>query len=139
MPRAFRSPTMTVGSRSAAGRSPAGLAGDFAGRNRDQRALIRLHLVHERQQIGARIAFDVVLDRRPSGRPSARRDVADIVRRDVPAIGARVHGDAVHAGVQADGNGVEHARHAAAARIAQRRDLVDVDRQADHESGYLVI
>ena len=41
---------------------PAGLAGDLARRDRHERALVRPHREHQRDQIGPRIAFDVELD-----------------------------------------------------------------------------
>src|SRR6185295_12626276 len=110
---------------------PAGLAGDFAGHHRHQRALIGPDFVDQREQIRPRITFDVVFDRRPNPRERAC-DVANILRRDVTRICAWVDGDAVNARINADTDGVENARLAAAARIPKRRDLVDVYREPDH-------
>ena len=82
-------------------------------------------------QLGPRIAFDVEFDSRPLAFERAR-DVAHVLRRDVALIGARMDGDARHAGSKTHGHGVEHARLVAAARVAQRRDLVDVDGETNH-------
>jgi hypothetical protein len=104
---------------------PARLAGDLSGGDRDQRALMRMHLVNDGQQVGARIAFDVVFH---GGMGRERRgDVADILRRDVPGIETWVHGDAGSARGEAHVDRVEDARKPPATRIAQRGHLVDVD------------
>src|SRR5690606_37398762 len=50
-----------------------------------------------------------------------------VVVAGVAGIGARVHGNAVRAGIQAGAGGAQHVGIAAAARIAQHRDLVEVD------------
>src|SRR5262249_25895833 len=55
-----------------------------------------------------------------------------IARGDVALVRARMDGDSLRAGLEARVHGVHHTGHAPTARIAQRRDLVDVDREADH-------
>ena len=72
------------------------------GMDRHERALIRLDRVHELQQIRPRVAFDIELDAPPS---AARRYAAmscTSAGRDVPRVGARMHGDPRRAGVDAD-------------------------------------
>ena len=56
----------------------------------------------------------------------------NVLRRDVATIGARMNRNARDAGHHADINRLEHARLAAAARITQRGDFVDVDGEVDH-------
>jgi hypothetical protein len=51
----------------------------------------------------------------------------DIVGADVARVGARVHGDAVRASIQADTRCGDDIGLAATARIAQHRDLVEID------------
>ena len=58
-------------------------------------------------------------------------NLAHVVRRDVPAIGARMHGDAGSARGDTDADSLEHAGQLAAARVPERRDLVDVDGEVD--------
>ena len=74
-------------------RPPAGLARYLAGNDRHQGALIRPNLVDEIEEFGPRIALDVVFNRRRAA-AEAQRDRAHVFRRDVPAIGARMHRDA---------------------------------------------
>jgi hypothetical protein len=82
--------------------------------------------MHQLQQIGTWIAFDVELDA-PLQRPQVRSDVVDVSLRDVPRICTRVDGDARRARVDADLDRLEHRRNGSAARIAHGRNLVDVD------------
>jgi hypothetical protein len=108
-------------------RLPACLAGDLAGNHGHERALIGADFFNERDQIRPRITFDVELDAR---RLCAQEggDLADVGGRDVPLVGSRMDRDARRAGIDAYLHGFENARDASAARIAQRRDLVHVDR-----------
>ena len=55
-------------------------------------------------------------------------------RRDVPRVGARMHGDPGRAGIDARPARRRAPTAPPAARVAQRRDLVDVDRQLDHQA-----
>jgi hypothetical protein len=75
----------------------------------------------------ARVAFDVELDAALE-RLQQRRDLAHVIGGDVAGIGARVHGDAGAARGDAGAHGFGDRRHASAARVADRRHLVDVDR-----------
>ena len=112
-------------------RLPARLTRDLARHDRHQRALIGPNLLDEIQQVRARVALDVVFDLRPL--PAQRsRDVAHVAGSDVPAIRARMHGNTRRARSHAHVNRLEHARRAPAARVPQRRHLVDIDAQANH-------
>src|SRR5262245_42561715 len=99
---------------------------DFARDDGHERALVWVDLVHQRDQIGPRIPFDVELD---EGTPPLERarDVANVLGRNVPPVSARMHGDAQGARGQTYLHGVEHARLHAATGVPQGRDLVDVD------------
>ena len=59
--------------------------------------------------------------------------VARFAGRDVPLIRARMHRDPGRARRQAHPHRVEDAWHRAAARIAQRRHLVHVHTEANHD------
>ena len=54
---------------------------------------------------------------------------------DVALIGARVHGDAPGAGGDGVARRPEDVRPGALARVAEQRDLVDVDGEHGHGSG----
>ena len=58
----------------------------------------------------------------------------DVERGDVARVGARMDGDARRAGVDADADRVDDRRQRPAARVAQRRDLVDVDAETHGRS-----
>ena len=91
-----------------------------------RQALAR-QLAHEAHQVVEGVALDVVFGLRPLLHQIGQ--LIDIVRADVALIGARVHGDAVRAGLQRQRRSTQHAGNAQLARVAQQRDLVDVDRQ----------
>jgi hypothetical protein len=61
-----------------------------------------------------------------------RRDLMHIGRSDVSRVSARMHRDTWSASIDTDPHGIDHRRNAAATRISNRRDLVDVYRQLDH-------
>ena len=103
------------------------VAGELSRRVGHEGALLRPVLAHEAHQVVQRIAFDVELGVRPA--LQQRRQIADIVRADVPLVGPRVHGDALRSGLEAQRRRASHARDAKVAGVAQQRDLVDVDRQ----------
>src|SRR6185295_10796320 len=71
---------------------PSRLAGDLTVTHRDERTLVRPYLVHERKEVGTRVAFDVefhtALVRREHG-----RNLVDVGRRDLPRVSARMHSD----------------------------------------------
>src|SRR5690606_27871301 len=89
-----------------------------------------LDLENEVHEVGPRIAFDLELDR-VAERRQTRGDRPHIVAGDVTFVGPGMHRDAGRAGRQACVDGVDHARHLTAARIAKRRDLVDVDAETN--------
>src|SRR6185295_14384483 len=84
-------------------------------------------------QIGARIALDIQLDVRLVARELLLH-VADVFGRDVPPVSARMHRDAVNAGVETHPDGVRHAGEMAAPGVPQCRDFVDVHRKTNHPS-----
>jgi hypothetical protein len=68
---------------------------------------------------------------RPKRRQRAR-DVANVVGCDVPPVGARMHGDSLHASVDARADRVEHTRGTLPPReLRNGGDLVDVDGKAN--------
>src|SRR5262249_31002611 len=98
----------------------------------NERELIRPHGHREVDERGTGVTFDVELDattkrREPPG------DVGDITGTDVPLVLARVDGDSGSACRETDVHGLQHARNLASARVAERGDLVDVDREPGHE------
>ena len=79
----------------------------------------------------ARIALDVVLDRGPNSAAISAASSQHVASPDVALVGARMHGDAVRAGADHQARGLEHARIAHVALIAQQRHLVEVDAELD--------
>ncbi len=107
---------------------PSGLARDFPFTDRHERALIRADLVNQRQQIRSWVTLDVEFDASTVGL-QLRRDLTHIRERDVTGVGAWVNRDAWRSCGQAHCDCLSHAWHRPAARVANRRDLVDVDRE----------
>src|SRR3546814_331575 len=103
---------------------------------RDQRRLRRARALAQGEETGIararrreRIAFEVELH------PVLARDFRQrmhVVLAGMPCVRARVHGDAVRAGVQAGAGGAQDVGVVAAAGIAQHRDLVEVDAEDGH-------
>jgi hypothetical protein len=58
-----------------------------------------------------------------------------VVEGDVPGVGSGVYGDAGGTSLDAHPGRIDHRRNRAAAAVAQRGDLVDVDGEFGH--GYL--
>ena len=112
-------------------RRPSRLARDLPRPDRHERALIRAGVAHELQKIWARISLDVELDA-VAHRLEDFRDGAHILWRDVPPIGARMNGDPSGSRRDRHANRLSDARDHASARVAKRRDFVDVDAQVDH-------
>jgi hypothetical protein len=106
---------------------PAVVAGELAFAVGHEGRLLRPHCADEAHQVVERVALDVVF----GGRPvlHQRGQLVYVLAPDVAFVGARVHGDAVGTRLQAQRRGLDDARNAQVARIAQQRDLVDVDRQ----------
>src|SRR5690348_5809732 len=102
---------------------------------RNQRRLGRPCLAHKfeeagvtRARCGETIAFQVVFDPVP-GEP---REQLDVLRRDMAAIGARMHGDSTAACADAGFGGSREVRFVAAAGVPQHRDLVEIDAEDRH-------
>ena len=81
----------------------------------------------QRHQVVERIALDVELGLRPV--LQQRGELAHVAGADVALVGARVHGDAVRAGLERDRRRPTTLGIAECALVAQQGDLVDVDRQ----------
>src|SRR5262245_1093297 len=112
-------------------RRPAGLARDLARLDRNNRALRGPQLANECQEIGPRVPFDIELG------PAVKfvqqcRDVMNVTLGDVPGVGPGMHCHPWCSRFNTDAGRVEHRRQMAPARIAERRDLIDVDGKLDH-------
>ena len=81
---------------------------------------------------GGGIALDVVLDARVVGGQHPRERM-HVVRPDVALVGTRMHGDALRPGGDDGARRVEDAGAASLARVAQPRDLVEVDGEGGHD------
>ena len=81
---------------------------------------------------GGGVALDVELDIRMVGGKHLGERV-HVGGSDVALVGARMHGDALRAGGDDGSCGVQDARPATLAGIAQPRDLVEVDGESGHE------
>jgi hypothetical protein len=98
--------------------------------------LARTYLLDQVEQLGPRVTLDIEFNVPPR---QHARDVANVLGRNVTAIGSRVNGNARSAGSRADVHSIHDAGHTATARIPQRRHLVYVDGQTNHEFSHLVI
>src|SRR5690606_22740273 len=101
-----------------------------------QRGLRRAGLAAQLDQAGItrargreRVALDVELDSALAGQPGELQHVGG---PDVPPVRPGVHGNALGSGIEARRGGTIYVRIVAAARIAEHRDLVDVDAQRSH-------
>ena len=116
---------------------PAVIRGQLAVVVRHQRALMRTGRLDQPVEAGiplarrrVRVAFDVEL--RPWILVDDRPQLMHIVGADVAPVRPRMHGDAGGARFQNRPGAGHHVRSRTFARIAQPRDLVDVDRQRGH-------
>lgn len=99
---------------------------------------MRSHALDQLDQRGMRVAFDVELDA-VAQRLEQRRELEHVGRGDVACVVPRMHGDARYAGGDAHLRGLDDAGETGAAlgrltrpRVAERRDLVHVDREPHH-------
>ena len=107
------------------------VTGHLTGDNRYEGALRGNDGMNQRQQIRARISFDVELDA-PWRMGEDLRNLVHVGRRDVTPVRAGVYGDALHACLEAHLHGLEYRRRCAAAGVPERRHLVDVHAQSNH-------
>src|SRR6185295_15652924 len=84
------------------------------------------HHIHELMK---GVSFDIEFDSLASNQ--IQQD-ADVTAPNVAAIRARMHGDALRTRRQRETGDVYHTRDVERARIAQQRDLVDVDAEPGH-------
>ena len=110
---------------------PALLRGEGAGRVGHQRALLRAHLAHDLEQPLVGIALDVQLATRPP-RPHQLGQRRHVAAADMALVGTRMHGQPVGAGIVRDAREAQHIGHPGMPRVAQQRDLVEVDAQSGH-------
>jgi hypothetical protein len=87
---------------------------------------MRPHSVNEIEEIGPRIPLDVELDA-IAERRELRGNLEHVAGRDVTGISARMHGNAGRTVRDAYTHRVDDARDSTAARVAERRNLVDID------------
>ncbi len=92
---------------------------------RHQRALRRAKLPGEVDVLDERISLDIEL--RTGILLKELSDLAHIVRPDMALVGARMDGDSIRPGVEAQPGGVNDAGDADGPRVAQGRDFVDVN------------
>ena len=85
------------------------------------------HIADEAHQVLEGVAFDVVVGLRPL--LHQRGKFVYVLGADVTLVGPRVHRDAVRSSLQAQRGRFHDAGDAQVPRVAQQRDLVDVDRQ----------
>ena len=105
---------------------PSSVRGENTGRVGDERHLGRTDAQHEVDKFRARVAFDVELDREHRG------EIEDVLEGDVTRVGTRMDRDAVASGGDAGARRCDHVGDIAAARIAERRDFVEVDAETNH-------
>jgi hypothetical protein len=104
------------------------IAGDLARPHRHQRELIDPQLGGQRGQRRPLVALEVELD---AALGADRPQVADVALAGVALVGAPVQRQPVGAGVEAGVGGDPRRGVVGAARVAQQRHLVEVDRQAE--------
>ena len=110
------------------GQVPAVVGGGLLGAVGNEGALLRARRSRTQlHQVVERVALDVELGR--GQRFSSAASSCTSWAADVALVGPRMNGDAVRARLERDRGGAHHARDAERARVAQQRDLVDVDRQ----------
>ena len=85
---------------------------------------------HEIERVLERIAFDVEFGFRM--RLQKLGELVHVLRADVPAVGARMNGDAMRACIERDLGRSRDAWDAQRTRVAQQRDLVQVDAEFRH-------
>src|SRR5262249_22986922 len=113
---------------------PPRLAGDLAGFDRHQSALVRADLAHQFQQLRPRVPLDVEFHAVPE-RLQLGGDLTDVCGGDVPAVGAGMNRYSGNPGGHAHANGLEHGRNVAAPRVSERGHLVDIHAQVNHVGG----
>src|SRR5690606_14287390 len=84
------------------------------------------------ERVALEIEFDAVLAR-------DRRQCQHVVMADVARVRTRMHGDAVRAGIEAGPRGADHVGIAATTRVAQHRDLVEVDAEPGHAAALSMV
>ena len=109
---------------------PSVIGGQGVGRIGHQRRLRGFHLAYEGEKIVVGITLDVEFGLVLGAQH--RIEVAHILVGDVARVGTRMHRDAVASGVEAGARRLQNVGKIFAARVAQQRDLVDVDAEPNH-------
>src|SRR5262245_9960505 len=109
---------------------PALVAGEGVGAVGDEGALCGSSLADQVEVAVEGVALDVEFGR--GVRAQELGDLEDILRADVPLVGARVDGDALRPGVEGQPRGVDDAGDAVGPCVPQGGDLVDVHAQPGH-------
>ena len=115
-----------------AGESPAVVAGELVFTVGDKGALVQRQaacqqVMHKAHQVLKGIAFDVELAAGPVFHHGG--NLEHIITSDVALVGSWVNGDALCARLKAQAGCANHVGNTEVARVAQQRNLVDVDRQ----------
>ena len=110
---------------------PAFLGREGIGAVGHQRALFRLDRGDDVEKAAVGIAFEIELEARPP-RPHQLGQGEDVGAADMPLVGPRMRRQPIGAGLVRDPAKAQHVRHAGPPRIAQQRDLVEVDAESGH-------
>ncbi len=100
-----------------------------------QRALLGPDFGDDVQEAAVGVAFEVQLETRPP-RPHQLGQIKHVAAADVALVGARMRGQPIGPGIMRDPAEMQHIGHPGAPRIAQQRDLVEVDAEPGHRSRY---
>ena len=103
------------------------LGRDFLAPLGHQHRHLGLERAGERDHFIGRGHFEIELDLHQRAKP------AHVLVLDVPAVFAQVHGDAVGAAQMRFGRRPDRVRLVGPTRLPQRRDVVDVDAELDHD------
>ena len=110
---------------------PALLRGEGFGAVGHQGALLRLHLGDDVEKAAVGIAFEVELESR-APRQHQLGEPDHIAAADVALVRAGMRSQPVGAGPMRDPAKAQDVRHAGAPRVAQQRDLVEIDAEPGH-------
>ena len=106
------------------------------GIDRNDRALLGDHLVHQVDEVWPRVALHVELDAGANA-VQPHGNVAHVVGRDMPLVGAGMHRDPADASIQADVHRIEHPRLVAARELRSVATLLTLtDRRTIRASGF---
>src|SRR5882672_4022519 len=105
---------------------PASIRSEDVRRVGHQRALCRTYLTHKIEKLRRRVALDIKLDGQHC------RKIEHILPSDVASIRTGMHGNAVAPCLDTGSRRLHDAWSTAAARVAQRSNLVEIDAEFGH-------